>query len=78
MQHQNLYKVTLRGMTWSSTGMVHGIAYVVATDPTEAYNKLKNYLEKKDIGFRKDRELQTVELLASDYEYNDTDTMLFL
>jgi len=65
-------------MTWSSTGMVHGIAYVVASDPTEAYNKLRSYLEKKEIGFRKDRELHTVELLASDYEYNDINTMLFL
>ena len=36
METQNLYKVTLRGMTTSSTGMIHGINYVVATDPTEA------------------------------------------
>ena len=74
----NLYKVTLRGMTYSSTGMVHGVAYVVAGNPSEAYNKMRKHLDKKDIGFRRDRELHTIELLASDYEYNDTDIMLFL
>ena len=78
MTHQNLYKVTLKGMTYNSTGMVHGISYVVAADPTEAYNKMRGYLDKKDIGFKRDRELHTIELLASDYEYNNTDIMLFL
>ena len=46
-----LYKVTLRGMTYTATGMVHGISYVIAADPNEAYLKVKNFLKKKDLGF---------------------------
>ena len=78
METQNLYKVTLRGMTTSSTGMIHGINYVVATDPTEAYNKVREYLNYSDIGFGSDRELDKIELIASSKDYNDTKIKLFL
>lgn len=75
---QKLYKVTLRGMRYSATGVIHGISYVVATNAEEAYQKVKRYLDKKDYGFRMERELDKIELLASTYEYNDTKTLLFL
>lgn len=78
MTKQNLYKVTLRGLTFSTTGTVYGVSYVVATDPTEAYNKVRKFLNDKDYGFGYDRELHTIELLASSYEYNDVRTMLFI
>lgn len=73
-----LYKVTLRGMTYSSTGVVHGISYVVAEDPTEAYTKVRSSLDQRDIGYSADRELDTIELLAGEYVHNDTKTILYL
>jgi hypothetical protein len=74
----NLYKVTLRGMTISSTNMIHGISYVVASDPTEAYNKVRKHLDEQDLGFSSDRELDKIELLASSKDYNDTKIKLFI
>ena len=53
MEQKNLYKVVCKGMKGS-----HGIAYVVANDPTEAYTKVKNYLDAKDIGFAKRARIQ--------------------
>ena len=50
MTKQNLYKVTLRGLTFSTTGTVYGVSYVVATDPTEAYNKVRKFLNEKFTG----------------------------
>ena len=73
-----LYRVTLQGMTTNSTGVAEGISYVVAADSNIAYNKVRNRLDKKDYGFKKDRELDKVELMASDYDFNDIGTMLIL
>ena len=77
-KENKLYLVTLRGMTGSATGIAEGISYVVATNSDEAYNKVRNRLDEKDYGFKKDRELYKVELLATDYDYNDTGTLLYL
>jgi len=68
-----LYKVTLRGMQKS-----YGTSYVVANDPDEAYKKVKNFLDKEDIGFRVDRELYTIELLAENYRHTNVGTILYL
>jgi hypothetical protein len=72
-----LYRVTTRGMQTSSTGVAHGISYVVATDPTSAYEIVRNYLNEKDYGFSDDRELEKIELLAEEYEFTKTKTILF-
>ena len=77
-EEQKLYRVTLRGMTYSSTGVIEGISYVVATNAEEAYQKVKKRLDEKDYGFSKDRELDKVELLASTYEFKGTRTLLYL
>lgn len=78
MKNKKLYRVTLKGMTYSSTGVAYGVSYVVANNSDEAYTKVRQYLDKEDIGFRKDRELDKVELLAEDYKYTDTNHMLFI
>lgn len=75
---KKLYKVTLRGMTHSYSGTKWGESYVVANDSEQAYKKVREYLDKMDIGFRKDRELLKVELLADCFEYNDIGTVLYL
>lgn len=41
-----------------------GSAYVLAKDPTSAYNKYRKLLDKEDICFHEDRELVSVRLAA--------------
>jgi hypothetical protein len=41
-----------------------GDVYVVGTDPTEAYNKVRKDLDLRDVHFTKDREMDSIELLA--------------
>ena len=79
MQDTNkLFRVILRGMTSSMTGVSYGISYVIAKNMDEAYKKVREFLDDNDIGFRKDREIVKVVLLAEDYQYTDTGKMLFL
>ena len=73
-----LFKVTLKGMTFNSNGVSHGISYVVAENTDEAYLKVKKYVDEKDLGFSKDRELATIELVADSREFNNVGTMLHL
>lgn len=74
----NLYRITLQGMNSSIAGNVaHGIPYVVADNPTEAYNKVRQYLNEKDYGFPSDRVLKSIELLASDDIYSGCTVQLF-
>lgn len=73
-----LYKVTLKGMTFACLGAAYGVSYVVAENPDLAYKKVREFLDKKDLGFSKERELDKIELLAEDYQYTDTGHMLFL
>lgn len=73
-----LYKVTLKGMTINTTGIVYGVAYSVAKTSEEAYQKVRKFLQEKDLGFSKDRELDKVELIAEEYQYTDTDSILYL
>jgi hypothetical protein len=65
-------------MTYSTSGVVEGISYVVATGAEEAYQKVKKRLDEKDYGFPKDRELDKIELLASTYEFTGTRTLLYV
>lgn len=74
-----LYRVTLRGMTltWGS-GTAYGVSYVVAKNSDEAYQKVKKFLNEKDLGYSYERALDKVELIAEEYQYTNTKTMLFL
>lgn len=59
----NLYKVSVKCIgTYSS-------CYVVAEDPTEAYEKYRNYLNKKDILYNDERKLASIILIAEESEY---------
>ena len=64
MNEQKLYLVTLQGIS-CGIGKSYTEFYVVAPDPTAAYNKVREYMDKKDIGFTGDRELKSVEQVAS-------------
>lgn len=65
-------------MRFTSTGTVYGVNYVVAKDAEEAYQKVKKFLDNKDIGFTKDRVLESIELLAEETNYTGTGYMLYL
>ena len=71
-----LYKVTLQGMIYGDNA--YGISFVVAEDPQKAYEKVKAFLDEKDIGYEKYRELKTVELIAENYQYTKCGTLLYI
>ena len=73
-----LYRVKLRGMQTNITGIAYGVAYVVANDPQEAYNKVRTAVDEEDLGFRDERELSSVELLAEDAQYPQCRMRLYL
>ena len=72
----NLYKVTLKGMTYRVSGPAYGLSYVVADNMDDAYNQVKAFLDEKDYGFKSDRELDKVELIAD--EKGNCGNMLFI
>jgi hypothetical protein len=74
-----LYRVTCRGMHGGIGGdTAHGIAYVVSEDPHRAYQTLRAHLDKRDLGFTPEREMQSVELLAEANVYPDCGIVLYL
>lgn len=76
---RKLYRVTCRGMTCSlGNDMTHGIGYVVADNPDEAYQKMRDSLEKRSLGFSTDREMDKIELLAEDDDYTDCGVQLYV
>jgi hypothetical protein len=76
--YPKLYRVILRGFGGYVTGINYKISYVIAANPDHAYKKVREFLDTKDYGFRNDRALDKVELMAENYEYSETQTMLFL
>lgn len=69
-----LWKVTLRGLA----GSTHRVCYVVADDSQAAYAKVRADLDRRDYGFRRDRMLDQIELIAEDNEYTETPSRLYL
>jgi hypothetical protein len=57
---------------------VYGVGYVVATDAEEAYQLMKTSLEKRDLGFRGDRELESIELMAEETTYPNCCHILYM
>ncbi len=58
-----LYKIELNGL---------GTHYVISTDPTAAYQTIRNEYDAKDYGFSRERTFKTIEQVAEDSEYPDT------
>lgn len=73
-----LYRIKLKGMCGLFTGTSYGHPYVVAENPTEALNKVQKYINEKDLGFTKDREMDTITLLAEEGDYPECQIQLFL
>jgi hypothetical protein len=55
-----------------------GPNYVVANDPTQAYEIVKAFYKKSDHGFAEDREMKSVTLLAETGLYPTCKMHLFL
>ncbi len=72
-----LYLVTLRGLR-NPVGVDLNTSYVIANNPDEAYTKVRIFLDAKGLGYRHERELDSIRLLAEDYDYTDVRVRLFL
>lgn len=73
-----LYKVTLKGMLCNPTGKIHGINYVIADSLDNAYKIVRDFLDKEDLGFEQERELDKIEVIAEEDFYGDSPYKLFL
>lgn len=72
-----LYKVKIKG-GYSIVSINYNEAYIVAKDPTQAYDKYRKFLDKNDICFESQREMVSITLIADVDRYNDCHTLLFL
>ncbi len=70
-----LYKITLQGL--QSTKPQMNISYVIAEDPTSAYDMVREFLDDEDYGHVEDRGLQTIELVAENSNYPNCGVKLF-
>jgi len=75
---RKLYRVQLEGVAVSFVRTCYGISYVVATNPTEAYKIVREYLDRKNLGFRSEREMDSITLLAEETDYPDCRFHLFM
>jgi hypothetical protein len=67
-----LFELTLRGLK---------SCYVIAEDPTDAYNKARKWLDKEGYSFECTKELKNIELLADEngnFDFADNMPKLFL
>ncbi len=74
-KYANLYIVTLNG--FKGTRYCYGKSYVIAKNAEIAYQKVKSFLEDRKLGFASALELDTIELVATEYEYTEK-PILFL
>lgn len=74
-----LYLVECRGMAYTVGGApAHGRCYVVATNPTEAWERVRLDLEERDLGYPHQRELDKITLLAEDAPYPNCGARLYI
>jgi hypothetical protein len=64
-----LWLVTLQGPFSYVSGNDPCRHYVIAEDPTAAYSKVREWMDRKDLGFFKSREMKSVEQIATCGEY---------
>ena len=77
MGTNKLFLVKCKGMQHGLTGPAYGVAYVIAKGPTEAYKKVRERLNTRDLGFSKEREMDSIVLMAEDAEYPDCGYILY-
>jgi len=65
-----LYRITIKTYKFQP--------YVLAEDSEKAYQKVRKFLDVKDLCFSKEREMKCVELLADEDYYSDVEEMVFI
>ncbi|MDY6957638.1 MAG: hypothetical protein SVK08_00640 [Halobacteriota archaeon] len=65
-------------MTSSISSTAYGLSYVIADNPNEAYKIVRSYLDKRDLGFVRERALESIEFLAETGDYPECLTQLFI
>ena len=76
---RRLYHVLCRGMQHRiAGGVAHGDSYVVAENSEEAYQTVRRHLDLLHIGFAHEREMKSVELIATEENYSMTGHALFI
>lgn len=60
------FRVICRGMKSS-----YGFSYIIMSDATHAYEKVKTNLNKWNLGYSSDIEMESVELIAEDVHFLD-------
>lgn len=72
-----LYKVKIRGGC-SPTSTNYRESYVVASSIDGAYMQVREYLDRNDLCFQDERELESITLIAEMSKYPACKTMLFI
>jgi hypothetical protein len=72
------YRVILKGMHNNGVSTAYGRPFVVAKDPAEALKNVQDYLNEKNLGFLREREIDRIELLAEEGKYPTCGIQLFL
>lgn len=70
---EKLFEVKLQGLLQNFDP-----CYVVASDPTEAYQKVRKWLDDNKYGFSSDRGLKSVTVVAENSQYTECKHRLFL
>jgi hypothetical protein len=78
MRRMKLFLVTLRGFGGYSPAVDYHSSYVIAPNCDDAYLTVRQWLDKKDYGFKMERELDNIKLIADEYEFTDVKTRLFI
>lgn len=58
-KHLFLYLVRLRGMT-----VTYGTSYIIAENLSEAHDIIKKFCDDNDLGFKSERALESIEVIA--------------
>lgn len=56
----------------------HNNCYVLAEDPTTAYNKVRNFLDDEEIGHPRARALDSIEVVADMNKLQDSHPIMHL
>ena len=72
-----LYLVKIKG-SFSPAGNDYSEVYVLADDSNSAYYTYKNYLDKQNILFKNEREMESVTLIAETGDFPSCRKLLFL
>lgn len=72
LKEMKLFKVTIQANNNRK------VSYVVAEDSAQAYQKVRKYMDDKNLCFRNEREMQSIDLIADTQEYPECGISLFL